>query len=313
MPDVYEMNGSVRVQGRPGAISQDGENWCYTYTFLVNLSSDLCDLSIVTEDTGAAVVPGFISLNPDINPQNPPPGSDLRPGIEITPGTIGTDGAFTPSPAPGPGAPPLPRPVRQPVNGSGPNTQESADELKFQFTPCVPRRSALRIRLCFDEQLDENDFVTFIPSFADGSSTQSGDLTPATPLTLRDLIGLLGGVGGAVIPPLIGRTSNSQRRRQIAALVARDRQLAAMLKAPSREEAPPSAIRDALAREGLGAVLAQVPAEDIIRALGAKRVLDALGPKLVVESLGVETVVRSLLEAGLGEAVAARLPSTRHG
>src|SRR5687767_1668291 len=125
MSDVYEMNGYVRVQGRPGAHSEDGINWCYTFTFLANCSSPICDLSITTEDTGSSILPSPFALNPDINPQSPDEDDRKRgvmPGIHVERGTFGKDGSYSADKAADQGTW-----TREKINGKDPDKAADAD------------------------------------------------------------------------------------------------------------------------------------------------------------------------------------------
>lgn len=222
--DVYEMGGSVRVQGRPGVKSSDGVNWCYPFTFLANCSSPICDMSIETEDTGSPLLPGVFALNPDINPQEPDEDAKkkgVKPGIKVERGTFAADGSYKPEAAQNQG-----KSTREKIDGKEPDKSKSADEVKLKFEPCIEKGKALRITLCFDEPLDENDYITFIPSFADGSSPQSGDAKPATAITLTDLLKILGQIGGAVVPMLGKRQSNEKKRETISRMFAENPKLA---------------------------------------------------------------------------------------
>ena len=293
MSDVYQMNGSVRVQGRPGVNSEDGKNWCYTYTFIPTLSGDVCDLTILTEDTGATLWPGPLSFNPEINPTSGPAGS-VKKGVIVTNGTIETDGAFKPEANEAPY-------TRGKVNGREQDASESTDRLNIKFDPCLKTGKPFQVKLCMDEELDENDFVTFVPSFHDGSSPQSGDITPSDPLTITEILRLLAGVGSAVAPKLLGRVSNDERRKLIASAVRSDAKLSVTLALGGGD--PEATIRGIVSMHGIGLVVDTIRPQALVEALGARSVVDSVSGPSVLRLLGANAIAPALRELGIADEV----------
>jgi hypothetical protein len=102
------------------------------------------------------------------------------------------------------------------VDGDLPDPKQSTDELHIEFTPCLQPGTAFQLVLCFDEGLDENDFITFTPSAEDGSAIGGGDTIPSTPLTFADIIRILDGLVGAGASKLVGqKRSNKEKRNEI--------------------------------------------------------------------------------------------------
>lgn len=296
MTDIFEMNGLVRVQGRPGAKSPDGKNWCYEFKFLVNTSSPVCDLSITTEDTGGALVPGVIALNPDINPETPED-RDVKPGIAVETGSVDGQGRYSKdAQQTGFG--------RGKIDGDDPDKTESADEVKLLFTPCIDPGKVIRIVLCFDEQLDENDFINFLPSSDRnaGTSFSSGDVKPSSVLKLEDLLKILAGVAGAAVKTAGTRTPNREKREVAAAMFRANPKLAEIAAA-----ARPVDLGRIVRARGVDAVLDEVPAETLVHGLGAEAVIETLGADAIVRIVGADRLSAAVKAAGMAGDVAARL------
>lgn len=317
MSSTFEMNGTVVYQGRPGHASKSGESWCYSLVFLVNTSEPICDMTISTEDRGAALLPGAISLNPDMNPEAPDDDDredGVREGIRIRRGKHSETGKFEPDAEQphkrtdgnatlreqnrdwghddteqGPYQPGGWR--RTKIDGDLPDPNEGTDEIHIEFDPCLEPGKSFRITLCFDEQLDENDFIHFTPSNAEGAAIAGGDITPSETLQIGDIIRILGSLAAAGASKLMGaqKTPNKRKRQELASLIARDRKLLRMV----RELAPRSSsvsIADFLNEHGVAAVLKVVGTERVIRTLGTKKLAEHL------KELGLADEVKEALE-----------------
>ncbi len=316
MSSTFEMNGSVVYQGRPRHGSKSGDNWCYSIIFLVNTSVPVCDLTISTQDKGGALIPGAIALDPDINPEAPDADDredGVKDGIRIRRGSHSTGGegkpragTFTPATSQpnarsdgkaenrdwsandseqGPLQPGGWR--RTKLDGELADPTESSDEMHLDFEPCLQPGEALEITLCFDEQLDENDFIHFTPSNGAGSAIGGGDSTTSETLSIADIIKILGSLAGAGASKLLGsseKTPNREKRQAYAAQIVKDRKLLKMVQALSPQEN--------------GAALS-----DIVSEHGVAALLKAIGSEAVIKSLGTKVLVKQIKKSGLGDEV----------
>ena len=320
---AFEMKGNVRVQGRPGHESDDDKNWCYAYLFVVNTNVPICDMSITTEDSGASFWLGALSMDPDINPECPKD-SKVKDGISIRRGKFAdgntngiAKGTFIPDKVQpnatengennswnhedttnkkagkGPLQPGGWR--RSKIGGELPDPKESTDEMKVLFEPCFNPGEGFEIRLCFDEQLDENDFITFNPTDKSGSSIVGGDTKPASVLSPADLLKLLGTILSTGSKLGMKKESNENRRIELVKLILEDPKLrhlvSSKLEITNKDD---ELLSTAIKRVGLGVYLDAVSITDIIDNYGTVRILEAIDPNDIVNNLGLKMLVKAI-------------------
>ncbi len=266
-------------------------------------------------------MPGVIALDPDINPESPDEDDKkkVKDGIRVRRGSISKGGQNKPKA--GTFVPDAEQPNertddkdrnrdwtsqdtkegplqpggwrRAKIDGDLPDPTESTDDMRIEFEPCLEPGEPFEVTLCFDEQLDENDFIHFTPSDKSGSAIGGGDTTASETLSVADILKILGSLAGAGASKLIGarkKVTNKTRRREYATRIVNDRQLLKLV----HELAPNGPARSL---------------SEVVDEFGSAAVLAAFGADRIIRTIGTKELVKNLKELGLDDEVKEALDS----